>query len=187
MRIPAGLLADTIYTVDVNVVALRGDEYVPSVAHNALSFQVFDPASKQRDALGGVVSPRLAWELEPERIEAESPAERKRRVSHSEPHAPEPVGRRPPASPRDCSFHLNAANASRTCGSSTVTCRQYSSKKRPRASTAHLAEPREVTRTTRAADGVAPASDTAQRRCPIASDKRVENQSRSRHGASPAS
>jgi lipopolysaccharide transport system ATP-binding protein len=75
VRIPAGLLADTIYTVDVNVVALRGDEYVPAVAHNALSFQVFDPASKQRDALGGVVSPRLTWELRAERIASESPAE----------------------------------------------------------------------------------------------------------------
>ena len=74
VRIPAGLLADTIYTVDVNVVAFRGDEYVPVVIHNALSFQVFDPASKQRDHLGGVVSPRLAWELRPERIEAEAPA-----------------------------------------------------------------------------------------------------------------
>jgi lipopolysaccharide transport system ATP-binding protein len=74
VRIPAGLLADTIYTVDVNVVALRGEEYVPVVVHNALSFQVFDPASKQRDHLGGVVSPRLAWELRPERVEAESTA-----------------------------------------------------------------------------------------------------------------
>ena len=71
--IPAGLLADTIYTVDINVVALRGEEYVPVVVHNALSFQVFDPASKQRDHLGGVVAPRLAWELRPERLEAESP------------------------------------------------------------------------------------------------------------------
>jgi hypothetical protein len=74
VRIPAGLLADTIYTVDVNVVAFRGDEYVPVVVHNALSFQVFDPASKQRDALGGVVAPRLTWELRPERIEAQTPA-----------------------------------------------------------------------------------------------------------------
>jgi homopolymeric O-antigen transport system ATP-binding protein len=74
VRIPAGLLADTIYTVDVNVVAFRDEEYVPVVVHNALSFQVFDPASKQRDALGGVVAPRLSWELRPERIEAETPA-----------------------------------------------------------------------------------------------------------------
>jgi len=58
----------------VNVVAFRGDEYVPVVIHNALSFQVFDPASKQRDHLGGVVSPRLSWELRPERIDAEAPA-----------------------------------------------------------------------------------------------------------------
>jgi homopolymeric O-antigen transport system ATP-binding protein len=75
VRIPAGLLADTIYTVDVNVVALRGDEYVPVVAHNALSFQVFDPASRQRDALGGVVAPRLAWDLKCERVEPEQPVE----------------------------------------------------------------------------------------------------------------
>jgi lipopolysaccharide transport system ATP-binding protein len=72
VRIPAGLLADTIYTVDVNVVALRGEEYVPVVVHNALSFQVFDPAAKQRDHLGGVVSPRLSWELRPERLETAS-------------------------------------------------------------------------------------------------------------------
>ena len=70
VRLPAGLLADTIYTVDINVVALRGDEYVPAVAHNALSFQVFDPASKQRDALGGIVAPRLTWDLRCEHAEA---------------------------------------------------------------------------------------------------------------------
>jgi ABC-type polysaccharide/polyol phosphate transport system ATPase subunit len=68
VTIPPGLLADTIYTVEVNVVGVRGgamppDDYVPMVAHNALTFQVFHPGSAQRDALGGVVAPRLKWEL----------------------------------------------------------------------------------------------------------------------------
>jgi hypothetical protein len=31
------------------------------VAAHALTFQVFAPESQQRDAIGGVVSPRLAW------------------------------------------------------------------------------------------------------------------------------
>jgi lipopolysaccharide transport system ATP-binding protein len=74
VSIPAGLLADTVYTVDVNVVALRGEEYVPTVVHNALSFQVFDPAAKQRDALGGVVAPRLRWDLKCEHPEPERDA-----------------------------------------------------------------------------------------------------------------
>jgi ABC-type polysaccharide/polyol phosphate transport system ATPase subunit len=84
ITVPAGLLADTIYSVDVNVVTLREDEYVPAVVHNALSFQVFDPASKQRDHLGGVVSPRLAWEfrserLQPDALAAEESASKARR------------------------------------------------------------------------------------------------------------
>ncbi len=74
--VPGGLLADTIYAVDVNVVTFRDDEYVPAVAHNALTFQVFDPAAQQRDHLGGVVAPRLVWELNKQTTADEDLAER---------------------------------------------------------------------------------------------------------------
>jgi len=35
-------------------------------AYNALSFQVFDPASKERQGLGGVVAPALEWDFRPQ-------------------------------------------------------------------------------------------------------------------------
>jgi ABC-type polysaccharide/polyol phosphate transport system ATPase subunit len=78
VTIPPGLLADTIYTVEVHVVGLRGramppDDYLPMVAHNALTFQVFHPGAEQRDALGGVVAPRLKWELRPQGAGAPAP------------------------------------------------------------------------------------------------------------------
>jgi ABC-type polysaccharide/polyol phosphate transport system ATPase subunit len=62
VSIPPHLLADTIYTIDVNVVGWKTrHDFVAMVAANALTFQVFAPESQQRDAIGGVVSPRLAW------------------------------------------------------------------------------------------------------------------------------
>jgi ABC-type polysaccharide/polyol phosphate transport system ATPase subunit len=64
VSIPPNLLADTIYTVDVNVVGWKTrHDHVPMVAANALTFQVFSPESEQRDHVGGVVSPRLGWRL----------------------------------------------------------------------------------------------------------------------------
>jgi ABC-type polysaccharide/polyol phosphate transport system ATPase subunit len=75
VSIPANLLADTIYTVDVNVVGWKTrHDYVPMVAANALTFQVFAPDSQQRDAIGGVVAPQLSW-----RFAAGGDLERERR------------------------------------------------------------------------------------------------------------
>jgi ABC-type polysaccharide/polyol phosphate transport system ATPase subunit len=68
VSIPPNLLADTIYTIDVNVVGWKTrHDFVPMVAANALTFQVFAPESQQRDAIGGVVSPRLEWRFAKER------------------------------------------------------------------------------------------------------------------------
>jgi lipopolysaccharide transport system ATP-binding protein len=75
VTVPAGLLADTIYTVDVDVVGIRDKEWVPMTAHNALSFQVFDPESQQRDHIGGVVSPRLKWDFAGQPIPDSPPVE----------------------------------------------------------------------------------------------------------------
>ncbi len=61
--IPADLLSDTMYTVDVDVIGINGREWHPMVATNAVTFQVFAPESQQRDALGGVLAPRLPWQV----------------------------------------------------------------------------------------------------------------------------
>jgi ABC-type polysaccharide/polyol phosphate transport system ATPase subunit len=68
--IPAGLLAPTIYSVNVDVNLRVGGKTelgrFTLSAFNALSFQVFDPAAKQRDNIGGVVAPTLAWDFRPQ-------------------------------------------------------------------------------------------------------------------------
>jgi lipopolysaccharide transport system ATP-binding protein len=62
IRVPPDLLAETIYSVSVDAVIVRhGTEKFPLAAFNALSFQVFDPATKRRDTLGGMVAPKLDW------------------------------------------------------------------------------------------------------------------------------
>jgi lipopolysaccharide transport system ATP-binding protein len=69
--IPAHLLAETVYTVDIAVGFWRGDESHPAVLSNAVAFNVYDP-DEQQSARGsytgqirGVVRPRLAWSLAP--------------------------------------------------------------------------------------------------------------------------
>lgn len=61
LSVPANLLAPTIYSLNLDLVIQRDGEWLPLSANNALSFQVFDPNAAQRDHIGGVVSPRLAW------------------------------------------------------------------------------------------------------------------------------
>jgi lipopolysaccharide transport system ATP-binding protein len=64
IRIPGNLLAETVYSASVDVVATRPDgQRFPLIAFNALSFQVFDPETQRRDQTGGVVAPRLAWTI----------------------------------------------------------------------------------------------------------------------------
>jgi|CXWL01.1.fsa_nt_gi hypothetical protein len=67
IRIPPNLLAETIYSVSVDVVIVRsGTKKFPLAVFNALSFQVFDPSSVRRDTLGGMVSPKLDWTFNPQ-------------------------------------------------------------------------------------------------------------------------
>ena len=64
VRIPANLLAETIYSVSFDASVFRNEtERLPMVAFNALSFQVFDPDSGRRDNLGGMLAPRLEWDF----------------------------------------------------------------------------------------------------------------------------
>jgi lipopolysaccharide transport system ATP-binding protein len=62
VRIPGGLLAETIYSVSVDVIIVHNgtDKHALS-AYNAVSFQVFDPASGRRDKTGGLVAHKLKW------------------------------------------------------------------------------------------------------------------------------
>jgi hypothetical protein len=64
IRIPANLLAETIYSVSFDASVFRSEtEKFPMAAFNALSFQVFDPDGDRRDTLGGMVAPRLEWDF----------------------------------------------------------------------------------------------------------------------------
>jgi lipopolysaccharide transport system ATP-binding protein len=60
--IPPNLLAETVYSVNVDVAGHRPDgQKLPLAAFNALSFRVFDPENERRDQTGGVVAPKLKW------------------------------------------------------------------------------------------------------------------------------
>jgi lipopolysaccharide transport system ATP-binding protein len=75
IRIPANLLAETVYSVNFDAVAYRPDgEKFALAAFNALSFQVFDPETGRRDQTGGVVAPKLPWTFNPKRSPDSSPA-----------------------------------------------------------------------------------------------------------------
>jgi hypothetical protein len=63
-RIPRRVLAPIIYSIGVEAVMIRGTDWHPLTAHNALSFQAFDADSSQRDHVGGLVSPHVGWEIE---------------------------------------------------------------------------------------------------------------------------
>lgn len=62
-RIPANLLAPVMYGVSVDATVFKGGDLFPLSAHNALSFQAFDPRSQQRDQLGSPMAPVLQWEM----------------------------------------------------------------------------------------------------------------------------
>jgi lipopolysaccharide transport system ATP-binding protein len=68
-RVPAHLLSDTVYTVDVGVVITRDGQSASLAEHNALTFQVFDADERSSargsytGALPGVVMPRLEWDV----------------------------------------------------------------------------------------------------------------------------
>jgi lipopolysaccharide transport system ATP-binding protein len=67
VRIPSGLLAETIYSVNaaINVRTPEGEQ--PLADHSALSFRVYDVAGGSRGSwrgsMPGVVSPALEWTL----------------------------------------------------------------------------------------------------------------------------
>ena len=75
IQVPGNLLAETVYSVNADVVATRPDgEKFPLVAFNALSFQVFDPETQRRDQTGGVVAPKLTWGFSSKSSPGPSPA-----------------------------------------------------------------------------------------------------------------
>jgi ABC-type sugar transport system ATPase subunit len=62
LRIPANVLAETMYSLNVEaVVVFNVGGKVSLAAHNALTFRVFDPSNERPDLLGGVVAPAVEW------------------------------------------------------------------------------------------------------------------------------
>lgn len=74
VRIPAHLLADTIYSLKTSLIVVeKGKEYPPLVIDNALTFQVYDTDESlsargtYKGKISGVVMPRLDWKVAKER------------------------------------------------------------------------------------------------------------------------
>jgi lipopolysaccharide transport system ATP-binding protein len=72
LRVPGGLLAETIYSVNAAInVRLPDDTQRPISDHNALTFRVYDVADSSRGSwrgkMPGVVAPRLEWSTTPDR------------------------------------------------------------------------------------------------------------------------
>jgi lipopolysaccharide transport system ATP-binding protein len=70
LRIPAHLLADTLYTTNVSVTVIRDDAEHPVVDHESLSFRVYDTDERNlphrrgdHARLAGALAPRLDWEV----------------------------------------------------------------------------------------------------------------------------
>jgi lipopolysaccharide transport system ATP-binding protein len=63
VRIPPNILAETMYSLNVEAVIMRPDSKSSLTAYNALTFRVFDPSNERRDQLGGVVAPAVAWDF----------------------------------------------------------------------------------------------------------------------------
>jgi hypothetical protein len=66
LRVPGGLLAETIYSVNAALnVRLPDGSHRPIADQNALTFRVYDVAEDSRGSwrgkMPGVVSPRLEW------------------------------------------------------------------------------------------------------------------------------
>jgi lipopolysaccharide transport system ATP-binding protein len=66
-RIPANLLGETTYTVNVGVTLVRGDgEEHPLVVNKALAFMVYGAEGAASGGRKGVIDPPLEWSLETE-------------------------------------------------------------------------------------------------------------------------
>jgi lipopolysaccharide transport system ATP-binding protein len=82
LRVPGGLLAETIYSVNAAIdVRLPDDTHRPISDFNALTFRVYDVADTSRGSwrgkMPGVVAPRLEWTTVPDR----SSQQRKEKLS----------------------------------------------------------------------------------------------------------
>jgi ABC-type polysaccharide/polyol phosphate transport system ATPase subunit len=72
IRVPAHLLADVQYTVQVDVLIVAGERFSKLVQDDAVTFRVYDdeaiwPQGTFRGRPPGVVKPRLAWQVVQER------------------------------------------------------------------------------------------------------------------------
>ena len=66
LKIPANILAETMYSLNVEAIIVRNiGGKVQLAAFNALTFRVFDPSNARRDQLGGVVAPPVEWTFGP--------------------------------------------------------------------------------------------------------------------------
>ena len=63
LRIPPYILAETMYSLNIEAVIMRPTSKSSLTAYNALTFRVFDPANDRRDQLGGVVAPAVTWDF----------------------------------------------------------------------------------------------------------------------------
>jgi lipopolysaccharide transport system ATP-binding protein len=69
ITMPPHLLTDTVYTLDVTLGILRGEQPLSVVMHNALMFPVYDSDEKQSargtftGRIEGVVRPKLDWTI----------------------------------------------------------------------------------------------------------------------------
>ena len=69
LKIPANILAETMYALSVEaVINLQNGSKTTITAFNALTFRVFDPSNTRRDQLGGVVAPTVAWSFAPQTV-----------------------------------------------------------------------------------------------------------------------
>lgn len=69
LKIPSNILAETMYSINVEAIVIRGNEgKFQLAAFNALTFRVFDPSNLRRDNLGGIVAPAVEWSFAPHQI-----------------------------------------------------------------------------------------------------------------------
>ena len=69
LKIPANILAETMYALSVEaVINLQTGSKTTITAFNALTFRVFDPSNARRDQLGGVVAPMVEWSFAPQTV-----------------------------------------------------------------------------------------------------------------------
>jgi lipopolysaccharide transport system ATP-binding protein len=66
LKIPANILAETMYSLSIEAIIVRDIGGKTAItAFNALTFRVFDPSNERRDQLGGVVAPPVEWSFGP--------------------------------------------------------------------------------------------------------------------------